>query len=186
MTPYAVGVCRWKDDSDCTQCASSREVYHSADCRRHRCADCNWVIKVKTGTIFSDSPLKLLPRWFAAIYIATEHERGISSVQLAHDIGVLQMDCVAHDSELQYATSLLSQAKILFGKEQSGSIRYEGKGGRRLGFGVPAPPARNNTCTSYRSWLSVPISTPTKATLPMAGAISMKRDASIISRESKV
>jgi len=40
--------------------------------------------------MFGDSPLKLLPKWFAAIYLVTEHRKGISSVQLARDIGVTQ------------------------------------------------------------------------------------------------
>lgn len=40
--------------------------------------------------MFGDSPLKLLPKWFAAVYLVTEHRKGISSVQLARDIGVTQ------------------------------------------------------------------------------------------------
>lgn len=81
---------RWADGAYCPHCGSGRRIYHYADCRRHRCADCRRVFRLTTGTIFGDSPLKLLPQWFAAIYLVTEHRKGISSVQLARDIGVTQ------------------------------------------------------------------------------------------------
>ncbi len=81
---------RWRDGAFCPHCGSARKIYHYADGRRHRCADCRRVFRLTTGTIFSDSPIKLLPQWFAAIYLVTELRKGISSVQLAEAIGVTQ------------------------------------------------------------------------------------------------
>ena len=81
---------RWADGAYCSHCASSRKIYHYSDGRRHKCADCRRVFRIITGTIFSDSPIKMLPQWFAAIYLVTEHSKGISSVQLATDVGVTQ------------------------------------------------------------------------------------------------
>ena len=89
---------RWKDGAYCPHCASSRKIYHYSDGRRHRCADCNRVFRVTTGTVFSESPLKLLPKWFAAIYLVTEHSKGISSVQLAKRHRCSTKDRLAYDS----------------------------------------------------------------------------------------
>ena len=81
---------RWQDGAFCPHCGNAGTIYHYSDGRRHRCADCKRVFRITTGTIFSGSPIRLLPQWFAAIYLVTEHSKGISSVQLGRDIGVKQ------------------------------------------------------------------------------------------------
>lgn len=81
---------RWKNGAYCPHCGSYRKVYHYSDGQRHRCGDCNKVFRLTVGTIFGDSALKMLPKWFAAIWLETGHAKGISSVQLAKDIGVTQ------------------------------------------------------------------------------------------------
>ena len=52
--------------------------------------DCTRTFRVITGTIFGDSPIKMLPQWFLAIYLETTHSNRISSVQLAKHIDVTQ------------------------------------------------------------------------------------------------
>lgn len=42
------------------------------------------------GTMFGDSQIKMLPKWFAALWIDTNHSKGISSVQWAKLIGTTQ------------------------------------------------------------------------------------------------
>ena len=69
-----------------------------------------------TGTIFADSPLKLLPQWFAAIYLVTEHSKGISSVQLAYDIGVTQKTAWHMIQRIQNTAGLLAKGKVLSGQ----------------------------------------------------------------------
>ena len=69
-----------------------------------------------TGTIFADSPLKLLPQWFVAIYLVTEHSKGISSVQLAHDIGVTQKTAWHMIQRIQNTAGLLGKGKVLSGQ----------------------------------------------------------------------
>ena len=81
---------RWKDGAYCLHCGSARKIHHYADGRRHKCADCKRVFRLTTGTIFGDSPLKLLPKWFMAIYLETAHSKGISSVQLGKHLNVTQ------------------------------------------------------------------------------------------------
>ena len=118
---------RWKEGPYCPHCASSRKIYHYSDGRRHRCADCNRVFRVTTGTIFSDSPLKLLPKWFAAIYLVTEHSKGISSVQLAHDIGVTQKTAWHMIQRIQNAAGLLGEKQPLSGQVEIDDTYIGGK-----------------------------------------------------------
>src|SRR6266567_3390113 len=44
---------------------------------------------VRNGTIFDDSKISMM-KWFEAIFLMTSHKKGISSCQLAKDIGVTQ------------------------------------------------------------------------------------------------
>ena len=81
---------RWKDGQFCPHCGSCEKIYHFSDARRHRCSACRRVFRLVTGTIFGDSPIKLLPRWFMAIYLETTHSKGIASTQLSKHIGVKQ------------------------------------------------------------------------------------------------
>ena len=66
------------------------KIYHYSDGIRHACSDCGREFRVIYGTMFGDSMIKMLPKWFAAIWIETNHSKGISSVQLAKMIGTTQ------------------------------------------------------------------------------------------------
>src|SRR3989442_875002 len=55
----------------------------------HKCRDCLKKFSVRHGTIFEDSKISLM-KWFEAIFLMTSHKKGISSCQLARDIGVTQ------------------------------------------------------------------------------------------------
>ena len=103
---------RWKDGAFCPHCGSAGKVYHYSDGRRHRCSDCKHVFRITTGTVFSDSPLKMLPKWFAAIYLVTEHSKGISSVQLARDIGVRQPTAWHMIQRIQNAAGLIDDGLL--------------------------------------------------------------------------
>ena len=81
---------RWADGAFCPHCGSIEGIYHFSDGRRHKCKECGRTFRLITGTIFGDSPIKLLPKWFMAIYLDANHSKGLSSVQLAKDIGVTQ------------------------------------------------------------------------------------------------
>ena len=78
------------DNPYCPHCGSAEKVYHYSDGKRHKCSSCKHVFRVTVGTVFGDSPLKMLPKWFMAIYFETTHSKGISSSQLAKHISVQQ------------------------------------------------------------------------------------------------
>ncbi len=79
---------RWNGAPYCPYCANER-IYAFSDQKRYKCADCKNIFNIKVGTIFEDTKLPL-QKWFVAIYIATSHKKGISSIQLAKDINVTQ------------------------------------------------------------------------------------------------
>lgn len=74
----------------CPFCKSER-VYRFSDGKRFKCADktCNKKFSVTGRTIYENSKVPL-SRWFLAIYILGSHKKGISSLQLGRDIGVIQ------------------------------------------------------------------------------------------------
>jgi transposase-like protein len=54
-----------------------------------RCADCRRNFSVTVGTIFEDTKLPLRV-WFGAIWLITNHPKGIASTTLAKDLGITQ------------------------------------------------------------------------------------------------
>lgn len=78
---------RWEGTPICPHCATM-EVYI---CKEYlfSCKSCKMQFTAKVGTIFESSKIPLR-KWYAAIYLTSEHKNGISSHQLAKDIGVTQ------------------------------------------------------------------------------------------------
>jgi transposase-like protein len=64
------------------------DPYVFKDGIRYKCKCCKRIYTAKTGTAFEASKLPLI-KWFIAIYLFM-HKKGISSVQLAKDVGVQQ------------------------------------------------------------------------------------------------
>lgn len=56
---------------------------------RYRCKKSGKYFNVKTGTLFDNTKISLR-KWFIAIWLVTSNKKGISSAQLARDIGVTQ------------------------------------------------------------------------------------------------
>ena len=68
-----------------------RSPTRSKAAKRFKCANqtCYKKYSVTVGTVFEASNIPLTT-WFPAVYIITAHKKGISSVQLAKDLGVTQ------------------------------------------------------------------------------------------------
>lgn len=79
---------KWAGNEYCPHCGSLK-VYHFSNNRTHKCGDCRKKFSIRVGTIFEDSKIPL-QKWFMAIYLATSHKKGISSIQLSKDIDVTQ------------------------------------------------------------------------------------------------
>lgn len=79
---------RWDGNPACPHC-DSENPYNTKRGYRCRNKECKKDFTVKVGTIFENSKIPLRT-WFAAIFLATNHKKGISSVQLANDLGITQ------------------------------------------------------------------------------------------------
>ena len=79
---------RWGGEPACPHCGGLNpyKTNRGYKCRNN---ECHKKFTVKVGTIFENSkiPFRI---WFAAIYLATAHKKGISSVQLSIDLGITQ------------------------------------------------------------------------------------------------
>lgn len=84
----------WNGKPICPHCGSISENHYKLTQNGefkglYKCRDCGKRFTVRQGTMFEGSNLPL-KKWFYAIYLFLSHKRGISSCQLAKDIGVTQ------------------------------------------------------------------------------------------------
>ena len=81
---------RWGNKVICPFCGSVHIVEKKNRLPMpYRCKDCRKHFSVRTGTILTESKISL-QKWLLAIYILTNSHKGISSVQLAEQLGVTQ------------------------------------------------------------------------------------------------
>ena len=78
---------RFKNGEFCPHCGTFCKIYRIG--KIYKCSTCRKIFSIKYKTIFSRSPISL-KKWFTAIYLISNHSKGISSVQLAQDVGVTQ------------------------------------------------------------------------------------------------
>lgn len=81
---------RWNGKTVCPYCGHGK-CYTIEGGKRYKCAstECFKRFTVTVGTIFEASNIPLT-KWFTAVYLTTAHKKGISSYQLAKDIGTTQ------------------------------------------------------------------------------------------------
>lgn len=77
---------RWGGNVVCPKC-NHEKVYTTN--RGYKCAGCKKKFTVKVGTIFENSKVGLRT-WFAAMYLISTSKKGISSLQLAEQLGLTQ------------------------------------------------------------------------------------------------
>jgi len=83
---------RWNGEPICPHCGSQRENHYKLKEKKvfrglYKCKDCRKRFTVTVGTMFEGSHISL-KKWFEAIFIFSAHKKGISSLQLARDLGV--------------------------------------------------------------------------------------------------
>jgi len=79
---------RWGSSPCCPHCGTVGSYVTN---RGFKCKDkgCRKKFTVTTGTVFENTKIPLR-YWFAAIYLATSHKKGISSLQLSRDLNITQ------------------------------------------------------------------------------------------------
>lgn len=80
----------WNGKPICPFCGCDRS-YKLSGGRLYKCASnkCYKKYTITVGTVFECSNVPL-SKWFIAVYMATAHKKGISSIQLGKNIGVTQ------------------------------------------------------------------------------------------------
>src|SRR5690242_10181067 len=81
-----VAALRWPNGVECPRCESNAVSYVKSRCV-WQCKGCRKQFSVKVGTIFEDSPITL-SKWLPAMWMLVNCKNGVSSYEIAHDLGV--------------------------------------------------------------------------------------------------
>ncbi len=79
---------RWPNGVRCMRC-DGKELGFVSSRSLWRCKACKYEFTVKKGTIFEDSPIAL-SKWLPALWMYSAFKKGVSSHQLARNLGVTQ------------------------------------------------------------------------------------------------
>ncbi len=114
---------RFRDGDYCPHCGHTK-INRFKDGKRFRCASCKEDFTIKTGTLFGRSKVSL-HKWYVALYLLSTSPKGISSPQLAKQIGVSQPAAWFMDHRIREA---LKQGKgQLFGTVELDETYIGGK-----------------------------------------------------------
>lgn len=82
---------RWPSGVIVCPICGTKGAYRMGNCKTYKCRNkkCNVGFSVTQGTLMENTKLPLC-KWFAAIWLITNHKKGISSCQLARDLGIGQ------------------------------------------------------------------------------------------------
>lgn len=114
---------RFSGGEYCPHCGHAK-INRFSDGKRFRCAKCRKDFTIKTGTVFGESKIGI-QKWFVAIYLLTTSPKGISSVQLAKQIGVTQKTAWFMDHRIRKA--MKQNGGKLFGKVEIDETYVGGK-----------------------------------------------------------
>ena len=115
----------WKNGEYCPHCGHDK-IYHFADQKTHKCAQCRESFSIKVGTIFEDTKLPLR-KWFIAIWLLTSHKKGIASTQLAKDLKITQKSAWFMLHRLRHAARTRSFSRPLQGVVEADESFFGGK-----------------------------------------------------------
>jgi transposase-like protein len=80
---------RWPNGRICPRCDCKENIAFIASRKLWRCRACQKQFSVKVGTIFEDSPISL-DKWCVATWLIGNCKNGVSSCEIARDLGVTQ------------------------------------------------------------------------------------------------
>jgi transposase-like protein len=129
---------RWPNGVECPACGST-DVLYLANQRRWKCRNKHpkQQFSVKNGTIFEESPVGL-DKWLPAMWLVTNCKNGISSYEIARDLGVTQKTAWFMDHRIRLAMRAKSFDTKLCGEVEAdetfvgGKVRNMHKRSKRL------------------------------------------------------
>src|SRR5450755_276543 len=83
-----VAAMRCRDGVKCGYCDADQPYYLKTQ-KRWKCRQCRKQFSVKVNTIFEDSPLSLT-KWLPALWLLVNCKNGVSSYEIARDLGITQ------------------------------------------------------------------------------------------------
>jgi transposase-like protein len=89
---------------------------------RWKCAACRKQFTAKTGTVFEDSPISL-DKWLIGIWLVANCKNGVSSYELARDLGVTQKSAWFMLHRIRYALANGSLEKL--GGSEGGPVEVD-------------------------------------------------------------
>lgn len=116
---------RWRDGEFCPHCQSNK-IYHFSDRKTFKCGECRQRFSIKVGTIFEDTKLPLR-KWFMAIWMISNHPKGIASTTLAKDLKITQKSAWFVLHRLRHAARTPSFNAPLKGTVESDTTYIGGK-----------------------------------------------------------
>lgn len=116
---------RWCDGEFCPHCGGNK-IYHFSDRKTFKCGDCKSRFSIKVGTIFHDTKLPLR-KWFMAIWMITNHPKGIASTTLAKDMKITQKSAWFVLHRLRHAARTNSFNAPLKGEVEADTTYVGGK-----------------------------------------------------------
>jgi transposase-like protein len=84
----AVAAMRWPNGVVCGLCGADSPYYLQTQ-KRWKCRKCRKQFSVKVNSIFEDSPISLT-KWLPALWLIVNCKNGVSSYEIARDLGVTQ------------------------------------------------------------------------------------------------
>jgi transposase-like protein len=79
---------RWMNGAICPDCETGNPYYLKTQ-KRWKCRECRRQFSVKVNSIFEDSPISLC-KWLPALWLLVNCKNGVSSYEIARDLGVTQ------------------------------------------------------------------------------------------------
>lgn len=119
---------RWADGRvRCPHCGSDRVTY-LASVNRYKCYEKHprAQFSLKVGTIFEDSPIGL-DKWLCAMWLIVNCKNGVSSCEVARDLGITQKTAWFLDHRIRFALHQGSFEKLLSGECEADETFIGGK-----------------------------------------------------------
>jgi transposase-like protein len=79
---------RWAKGVTCQHCGAEKPMFLKTR-RIWKCSKCRKQFSIKTKSVFEDSPISL-DKWLTAVWMVANCKNGVSSYEIARDLGVTQ------------------------------------------------------------------------------------------------